>query len=170
MKKVILIISFLSIAILSQAQIECCFGGNATLTASGGTSYVWSNGPTTAVNANVGAGTYTVTVTDANGCTATASETVSICPELVASCSGTDNTSCSSPNGTVTVSASGGCDGSYTYSWDTSPVQTTATATGLGMGTYTVTVTDVAGCTGTCSVTIDDDITPPTANITGSCN
>ena len=56
-------------------------------------------------------------------------------------------------NGTATVVASGGTP-AYTYSWNTSPVQTTATATGLAAGTYNVTVTDHNGCTVTSGTTI----------------
>lgn len=48
----------------------------ATASGSSGYTYAWDNGPTTATNANIGAGTYGVTVTDGNGCTATGSGTV----------------------------------------------------------------------------------------------
>ncbi|MCK7460592.1 MAG: SprB repeat-containing protein [Sphingobacterium sp.] len=47
-----------------------------------------------------------------------------------------------------------GGTGAYTYSWNTTPVQTTQTATGLVAGTYIVTVTDANNCTQTASVTI----------------
>ncbi len=56
--------------------------------------------------------------------------------------------------GSATATASGGT-GPYTFSWNTSPVQTTPTATGLAAGTYIVTVTDALGCSSTRSVTID---------------
>jgi SprB repeat/Secretion system C-terminal sorting domain len=56
-------------------------------------------------------------------------------------------------NGSATVVASGN-SGAITYSWNTTPAQTTATATGLGAGTYTVTVTESASCSATATVTI----------------
>jgi hypothetical protein len=56
-------------------------------------------------------------------------------------------------DGSATVAASGG-NPFYTYSWNTTPVQTSANATGLIAGTYTVTITDSSGCTHTSQVTI----------------
>lgn len=56
-------------------------------------------------------------------------------------------------NGTATVTASGG-SGPYTYSWNTSPIQTTATATGLTAGNYAVTVTDQNSNSSVASITI----------------
>lgn len=63
--------------------------------------------------------------------------------------------------GSAAVTASGGTT-PYTYSWNTSPVQTSATATNLAAGTYTVTVTDGKGCSNTKQITI----TEPAAGIT----
>ena len=62
--------------------------GKATLTASGGTgalSYLWSNGATTKDLVNIAANTYSVTVKDANGCTATASVVITEPTKVVAS-------------------------------------------------------------------------------------
>jgi hypothetical protein len=54
-------------------------------------------------------------------------------------------TSCSTPDGTATITTS--LSASYTYAWNTNPVQITATATGLNIGTYLCTVTDnITGC------------------------
>jgi len=138
---------------LSASTDVLCKGnntGDATVTASGGTgtlTYVWNTSPvqSTANATGLPAGDYTATVTDANGCTATA--TVSIfepATAVTASVSVTD-ASCGNADGDATVSSSGGT-GSLNYSWNTSPVQTTATATGLVAGSYTVTVTDGNGC------------------------
>ncbi|NDA28823.1 MAG: hypothetical protein EBZ25_08360, partial [Flavobacteriia bacterium] len=60
-------------------------------------------------------------------------------------------------DGSATVAASGGTQ-PYTYSWVTTPVQTTATASGLAAGTYNVTATDNNGCTSTQSVTITEPV------------
>jgi hypothetical protein len=58
-------------------------------------------------------------------------------------------------NGTATVKATGGT-GSYTYNWNSSPVQTTSTASNLPAGSYTVTVKDAAGTAKTATVTITE--------------
>ena len=79
-------------------------------------------------------------------------------------CNVTFNISSTSPtnqagtNGTATISNIVGGSGSYTYSWNTSPVQTTLTATGLTGGqTYIATVTDtVTGCVTTESIVIGE--------------
>lgn len=60
---------------------------------------------------------------------------------------------CSAQNGTATAVPVGGT-GPYTYSWNTSPVQTTPTATNLPPGVYIVTVTDGTGCTTVDTVTV----------------
>jgi hypothetical protein len=139
-----------------------CFGqanGSATASATGGTGsylYSWNTTPvqTTATATGLTAGTYTVTVTDQNGCTDTEQVTISQPAALVASIAAPTNVLCfGQANGSATASATGGT-GSYLYSWNTTPVQTTATATGLTAGTYTVTVTDQNGCTDTEQVTI----------------
>ncbi len=143
-----------------------CYGGTsgtATATASGGTSpydYSWDTTPvqSSATATGLITGTYTVTVTDANGCINYANVTISEPSEITISISQVNVLCNGGADGTATASAVGG-SGSNTYSWDTSPVQTNATATGLVAGTYTVTVTDVKGCTNTETV----QITEPTA-------
>jgi hypothetical protein len=55
--------------------------------------------------------------------------------------------------GTSTASVTGGTGG-YTYSWNTTPIQTTATAIGLSVGSYVITVTDNTGSTGTATILI----------------
>jgi len=65
-------------------------------------------------------------------------------------------------DGQASAATSGGAPG-YTYSWNTTPVQTTSTATGLCAGSYTCTVKDVTGCTVTDTITITS---PPPFNIT----
>ncbi len=122
-----------------------CFGGTTTLTANGGLTYQWDNGPSTATNI-VGAGSYVVTATDASGCTGTASVTVTESSELVPTITG-DNTVCFGE--TTTLTANGG----LTYQWDNGP--TTATNI-VGAGSYVVTATDASGCTGTASVTVTE--------------
>lgn len=139
---------------LSQTNVSCSGGNNgtATVVATGGTgpyTYSWNTTPvqTTATATNLPVGVYIVTVTDAKGCTSVSpSINITQPPILVASVGNFNNVSCFGGNdGEATVAVGGGTPG-YTYSWNTSPVQTGATATGLTAGNYTVTVTDANGC------------------------
>ncbi len=144
---------------------SCFNGANGSATIkviSGGVSpytYSWNpGGNTNATATGLSAGTYVVSVTDKNGCSATTNVTVSQPAAVIASVAVSANISCNGGNnGSATVTASGGTP-AYTYSW-APPGQTNATATGLGAGTYTITVKDANGCTGTASIAI----TQPTA-------
>ena len=144
-----------------QTNVSCNGGtnGTASVSPSGGTpgyTYSWSPaGGTSATASGLSAGTYTVTVTDANGCTATRTYTITQ-PNVISTATGSQtNVSCNGgTNGTASVSPSGGTPG-YTYSW--SPAGgTAATASGLAAGTYTVMVTDANGCTATRTYTITE--------------
>ncbi len=85
---------------------------------------------------------------------------VSLAPVL--SCSATNVTSCASPNsGTASVTVTSGGSSPFTYSWNSSPIQTTSTATGLPADTYTVVVTDNYGLSALCSSTV---LPPPHTN------
>ncbi len=146
-------------ATIAPTNVSCNGGtnGSATVTATGGTgayTYSWSpTGGTAATASGLTAGTYTVTVTDANSCTTTESVTITQPSPLVASNGGQTDVTCNGlNNGSATVTATGG-SGSYTYSWSPSG-GTAATATGLSPGTYTVTVTDGNSCTETQSFII----------------
>jgi hypothetical protein len=143
---------------------DTCYGGNegnAMVTAGGGPtpySYSWSNGTTSVIATSnptgpiLSAGTYTVTVTDNNGCVSTASATITEPGLLTASPGPIDNVSCfGGSNGVVAANASGGVS-PYTYVW--SGGGTNATKTGLPTGTYTISVTDYHGCIATASTTI----------------
>jgi len=128
--------------------------GSVTITPSGGTpsyTYHWSNGQTAATLSGVVAGTYTVTVDDASGCSGTASETVTQPNALTVSLTAT-NSGCGSPNGSITSTVSGGTS-TYTYHW--SNAATTATVSNLSPATYTVTVTDSHQCTTTSSAAVN---------------
>ncbi len=135
-----------------------CFGGtsgSATATPTAGNppyTYVWSSGGTNATETGLGAGTYTVTITDAGGCTGTEVVTISEPTQLASALSSTDVSCNGGTDGTATVTANGGTPG-YTYAWAPSG-GSAATETGLGAGTFTCTVTDANGCTTTQQVTI----------------
>jgi large repetitive protein len=131
--------------------------GSGTLTASGGTSYLWNTGETTASISPNTSGTYSVTVTGSNGCTATANKPIAVNAVPVASISG-PSTICSGSGAVLTAS------GGVAYSWSTGA--TTASITVTSAGTYTVTVTNGATCTATASRTLTVSALP-TASISG---
>lgn len=114
-----------------------CTGGSANLTASGGSTYVWSTGATTASISPSTAGTYRVTVTNASGCTATASGIVTTSSNPAASIAVT--AACAGSVSTLTAS------GGTSYIWSTGA--TTAAITSTTATAYTVTVSNNAGCT-----------------------
>lgn len=138
--------------------------GQASATANGGTvaldyAYNWNSTPvqTTAVATNLVPATYTVTVTDDNGCTETADVVVSSTPGFTASISSFVDASCFQLcDGEATIAASNAAVTPLTYSWNTTPVQTTPTATNLCAGTYIATITDGVNCTATASVSISE--------------
>ncbi|MDY0415668.1 MAG: PKD-like domain-containing protein, partial [Pseudomonas sp.] len=144
--------------------------GTATVEAAGGTpgvspneyTYLWSNGDNTATATGLTAGNYTVTVTDANGCTAEASVLLVDPTGITATITGVTHLDCNGDDdGEATVTASGG-SGSYTFVWTGGSVtQASTTAnpnevTGLAPGFYTVTVTDGNSCTATAFVEITE--------------
>lgn len=155
--------------VLGQAtltNVSCSGGNNGTITAttSGGTpnySYTWSNnaGNNNALNSNLTVGNYSVTVTDANGCTDTANYSISEPSALVfAQAATVVNVLCNGAGtGSIATNVSGGTP-SYTYAWSGGLLNQPA-QTNLLAGSYAVTVTDNNGCT------INDNftITEPTA-------
>ncbi|MCH2022837.1 MAG: T9SS type A sorting domain-containing protein [Saprospiraceae bacterium] len=130
----------------STSNILCTGGstGWSLILPSGGVppyNYLWSNGQASNPLTNVGANTYTATVTDSYGCEDSISVTLTE-PSLALTGSITDNA-----DGTLTANASGGT-GAYSYLWDPATGnQTTATATGLTSGNYYVVISDSNGCT-----------------------
>ena len=132
--------------------------GSITVSPSGGTApytYIWDTNPaqTTETASGLPAGSYSVTVTDANSCTVTATISVNNIGGPTLQTTTTDAT-CGQANGSASVTATGG-SGTYTYIWSSTPAQTTSTATNLAAGTYTVTVDD-GTCVATAVVTIND--------------
>ncbi|WP_306565492.1 T9SS type A sorting domain-containing protein [Flavobacterium lindanitolerans] len=159
-----------------KTDVSCNGGSNGTATVAptGGTppyTYSWApSGGTAATATGLAAGTYTVTVTDANNCQATRSFTINEPTALTATTS-QNNTSCNGgANGTASVTVSGGTPG-YTYSWSPSG-GTAATASGLAAGTYTVTITDANNCQITRNFTITEPaiLSATTSQINVSCN
>jgi hypothetical protein len=118
-----------------------CAGTAVTLSGSGASTYTWNNGVSNGVAFTPAATqAYTVTGTDANGCSNTAQVTVTV-NELPTVSAGPDTTVCDS-DFPVTISANGNPNLSYTWSNGSTTQQTTITSA----GTYTVTATDGFGC------------------------
>ncbi len=173
---VVVTVNLLPTISVSPSAPTICYGSSSSLTASGASTYTWS--PSTGLSATTGATvtanptstkTYTVTGTNANGCVNTASVIVTVDPSFSASASGTNVTCAGSNNGSATATPSGGTS-PYTYSWNTSPVQTNATATSLAAGIYIATVTDNVGCTTTASETITQPAAQWTQMNGGTCD
>ncbi len=152
----------LTTTISSQTNV-LCFGNNtgaATVSANGGKApytFSWNTSPviTTPTATGIVAGTYDVTVTDANNCTKV-QQVIITQPSgsLSSAISNSNDVSCfGGSNGSATVSVTNGTL-PYTYSWNTTPIQTLATATGLAQGNYIVIVTDFNGCTTSSSIAI----------------
>ncbi|NNM16820.1 MAG: hypothetical protein HKO56_09190, partial [Bacteroidia bacterium] len=144
------------------SPITCPGGNDGKLTAviSGGTApytYVWSNGATDAVNTGLTAGTYTVTVTDDNGCSTVCSGTI-IEPQALSYNIFVQDVNCAGANdGKIIVNVAGGGTPPYSYTWNTVPTQTTSVASNLGPGMYTLIITDAAGCITTITETVNEN-------------
>jgi hypothetical protein len=138
-----------------------CPGASTTLTASGGTSYAWSSGQNTAAItvSPASATTYTVTVTGANGCTATASRTVTLNSVPNAQIIGGTEV-CA--GGSTTLFASGGTS----YLWSTGAATSSTSVTPAQTTTYTVTVTGANTCTSSTTHTVTVNALP-TAQVNG---
>ncbi len=162
-----------------------CFGvcdGSIDITASGGTSpyiYMWTGPSFTSTSEDISAlcaGTYDVTVTDANSCTATISVVITEPALLTAVITSNDVLCNGNCDGTISITPSGGTL-PYSYAW-TGPSFTSSTEdiSGLCPGTYDLTLTDAHGCTFTASEVISEPAlliysethTDPTCN--GDCN
>lgn len=163
---------------LFEEDVTCGVGndGVGTAVAFSGTPpffYSWSNGATTSVNPDLTPGTYTVTVTDANDCTATGTVNIGGGQDLDVSASGNNLTCAGDNTGSASVSVFGG---TAPFNIDWSNGQSSSTISNLASGTYSVTVTDVNSCSGVGSVTISEpaaisiDVTPTSTGCSGTSN
>ncbi|WP_295181810.1 hypothetical protein [uncultured Christiangramia sp.] len=152
-------------AIVNSSNNATCNGdsdGAIDISVSGGTAdytYLWSNNATTQDISGIPAGTYSVTVTDANGCTDTIDNIqISEPDELVVSVTSVTNATCNGElDGAIDIIVSGGTP-DYTYLWSNNA--TTQDLSGVAAGLYSVTVTDANGCTDTIdNIEIEDPST-----------
>ncbi|SHK71142.1 T9SS type A sorting domain-containing protein [Epilithonimonas mollis] len=139
--------------------------GAINLTPAGGTApytFNWGGGVTTEDRTGLAAGTYTVVITDANGCTATVNATVTQPASAVSGTTVVTNVACNgASNGAINLTPAGGT-APYTFNWGGGV--TTEDRTGLTAGTYTVVITDANGCTATVNATV----TQPASAVSGT--
>jgi len=162
-------------ATTSQTDATCngTCDGTATVNPTGGTApftYLWDDAlaQTTSTANNLCVGTYNVTITDANGCSITVSETIAE-PSLIVANEVTTSATCGNSDGSATVTPTGGT-APYTYLWCNGV--TSATANALPAGTCSLDITDGNGCTQTFLINISNTVGPTvTVNSTNaSCN
>lgn len=138
------------------SNVTCNGGsdGSVDLSVSGGIppyTYLWSNGATSQDLTGLTGGTYSVNITDSNGCTQNQTFIV-VEPAAISSGVNTVDESCTNNmDGSIDLTAFGGTP-PYTFVWSNGA--TTEDISGLAGGTYSVTVTDSLGCTYTTGVTI----------------
>ena len=158
----------------TQTDINC-FGnstGSINLSPSGGTgpySFSWSNGSTSEDLFLLSAGSYSVTITDANGCQTTNSVTITQPSAALSSSITQQNVLCNGGNtGSIDLSVTGGTS-PYTYSWSNG--QNTQDLSNLSSGTYSVTITDSKSCQINRTITISQptQLTSTLSKINVSC-
>ncbi len=139
--------------------LSFCAGANTILTASGASTYLWSTGETTASITVSTGGSYSVTGTDANGCSALDSASVTEYSLPSVSISGTLSY-CAGASTTLDAGA-----GFASYSWSSGETTQTISATA---GNYTVTVTDSNGCSNTSAQVSVTELALPNVAISGT--
>lgn len=138
--------SALAVSFSSQNNVSCNGGNDGAVQGlvAGGSApytYLWSNNSASPSISGLFSGVYSLTVTDANGCTF--SDSTLISEPAVLGLQFTATADSGSADGTISVLPGGGTT-PYSYFWENG--DTTASVSGLGAGTYTVTVTDASGC------------------------
>jgi hypothetical protein len=140
-----------------------CTNPSATLTASGGASYLWSTGETTtsitvSPTSNT---TYSVTATGANGCTASTNQLITVDKAAPTPGISVNRSTVTCTNPSATLTASGG----VSYLWSTGATTTSITVSPTSNTTYSVTATGANGCTASTNQLITVDKAAPTPGI-----
>jgi N-acetyl-anhydromuramyl-L-alanine amidase AmpD len=151
----------------TSTPVACNGGANGAATAnvSGGTTpyqYLWQGGGTSATKSNLSAGSYTVTVTDANGCSLSSTTTVTQPQPLAIALTGVNPQCNGSADGSISTAVTGGTS-PYAYLWPDNI--TTSGLSAIPAGIYSVVVTDAHGCT---KATADTLSAPASISITFS--
>ena len=176
----------ISVTAASQTNVSCNGGSNGAASintptgGAGGFTYNWTPGtPTgdgTTTVTGLTAGSWTCTVTDANGCTAAQTFTVTQPTAISVTPASQTNVSCNGgSNGAASINTPTGGAGGFTYNWTpgTPTGDGTTTVTGLTAGSWTCTVTDANGCTAAQSFTITEQIglvLPTLPTVTDQCS
>lgn len=149
-----------ALAVDSTSNITCFGDGNGyaevTATPAMGstvTSYLWSNGETTAIATMLPSGTNTLTVTDDQNCVSTITVMVTEPSDISLDASADDADCFGDASGSVSAVAFGGT-GALSYLWDNGAM--TSSVSGLASGSYSVTVTDENGCFKDVAVTVGE--------------
>ncbi|MCF8220304.1 MAG: gliding motility-associated C-terminal domain-containing protein [Cryomorphaceae bacterium] len=143
---------------LTTVNVDCNGANNGSIQANvaGGTSaytYLWSNNTNNSSINNLAPNTYTVQVTDQNGCTINGNATITE-PSILSLSASVTNALCNGANnGGIDLTVTGGTSG-YTYSWNNG-IQTEDQAN-LNAGSYSVVVTDNNGCSSSQSYTVNE--------------
>ena len=152
-------------------DLTVCSGETTTLTATGGTSYLWNG--TLGTNAAIMVSpttntTYSVTVTDANNCISTASVTVQIYIVQPPVITYTDNTGLNNNDGTICAGSDAmvSISGAATYLWSDGSTAASRTLAPACTTPYNLTVTDINGCTLTSNLQITVNYEPSVSQIT----
>ena len=160
-------------------DISCNGGSDGKFYAhiNGGTppyTFAWSNGLTHTTNnyndsiIGLSAGPYSVTVNDSKGCTLPLISITFVEPNPIVIAANLTPTSCNGyADGTISITNTSGGTPSYSYIWNSTPLQTGSNATGLSQGTYAVTIEDDNGCTATAQYLVTEPAAP-SMNITSS--
>jgi hypothetical protein len=140
-----------------------CTNPSATLTASGGASYLWSTGETTtsitvSPTSNT---TYSVTATGANGCTASTNQLITVDKAAPTPGISVNRSTVTCTNPSATLTASGGAS----YLWSTGETTTSITVSPTSNTTYSVTATGANGCTASTNQLITVDKATPTFKV-----
>jgi hypothetical protein len=147
------------------SDVAICIGKSTTLTATGGTSYSWSNGITTTTNtvSPTATTTYNLTATNASGCSATDAiiVTVNALPTVNA---GTDIAICLGTATTLTAT------GGTSYSWSNGITTTTNTVSPTATTTYNLTATNASGCLATDAVIVSVNTIPAAPTVVSPVN
>ena len=142
------------ISLTTSTNVNCFGGNNGSISVniiSGGTSpysYLWSNGQNTNTALGLSAGTYSCTITDANGCLDSANADIIEADEIISSTSAIEASCYGNCDGSVLATATGGTP-PYSYIW-------TNGTSNLCAGFYNVTITDANGCSAVNSAIINE--------------
>lgn len=166
--------SAISTSIINTIGVSCQGNdGQATVSASGGTgpyTYLWNSGSTTANGTGLTAGTFTVTVTDNNGCTLVNNGSLTTITPLTLTF-GTNPTICIGQSYTLNISPSGG-KAPYTYLWSNGATTASTSVSPNTTQNFTTTVTDANNCTAsyTYAVVVNPPLTNTPSGTTSICS